>query len=93
MHDYTQPLGDGNNMFISVSAPDDIESAPARHRAVMISTHCKLSPWEGLSEEEYRCEKTLIGERLVLLARRVYPNLGRRAATARAPGPSDPGWG
>ncbi|HZK79809.1 MAG TPA: FAD-dependent oxidoreductase, partial [Humisphaera sp.] len=46
MHDYDRPLGNGNNMFISVSAPDDLESAPAGWRSVMISTHCELAPWE-----------------------------------------------
>ena len=33
LHDYQRPLGNGNNMFISVSAPGDTESAPAGHRA------------------------------------------------------------
>src|SRR5262249_43567782 len=42
LQDYAQPLGNGNNMFISVSAPGDCDSAPAGHRAVMISTHCDL---------------------------------------------------
>ena len=36
---YDRPLGDGNNMFVSVSAPGDTLSAPSGHRAVMISTH------------------------------------------------------
>jgi phytoene dehydrogenase-like protein len=41
LHDYRQPLGNGNNLFISVSAAGDTESAPDGHRSVMISTHCK----------------------------------------------------
>jgi hypothetical protein len=28
LQDYRRPLGDGNNMFVSVSAPGDTESAP-----------------------------------------------------------------
>jgi C-3',4' desaturase CrtD len=79
LHDYQRPLGDGNNMFVSVSAPGDLESAPARHRAVMISTHCELASWQGLSPEEYQARKQQAGERLVTLARRVYPELGRSA--------------
>lgn len=79
LHDYGQPLGDGNNMFVSVSAPGDTESAPPGRRAVMISTHTELSVWEGLSESEYRWRKRLLGERLVDLARRVYPRLGEHA--------------
>lgn len=42
LQSYGAPLGDGNDMFISVSAPDDRRSAPPRHRAVMISTHSAL---------------------------------------------------
>ncbi|MBT2213345.1 NAD(P)/FAD-dependent oxidoreductase [Actinomadura sp. NEAU-AAG7] len=79
MQDYRRPLGDGNNMFVSVSAPGDTDSAPAGHRAVMISTHTGLSGWEGLSADAYETRKRQIGERLVGLARRVHPSLGERA--------------
>jgi C-3',4' desaturase CrtD len=79
LHDYSQALGNGNNMFISVSAAGDIESAPPGHRAVMISTHCELSDWEGLTAEEYQNRKAEAGARLVALARRVYPDLGAAA--------------
>lgn len=78
LQDYQKPLGNGNNMFISVSAPGDIESAPAGCRSVMISTHCNLEDWNGLQNEEYvRC-KANNRDRLLKFARRVYPNLGRR---------------
>jgi C-3',4' desaturase CrtD len=79
LQDYTQPLGDGNNMFISVSSPGDTASAPAGHRAVMISTHCALEPWEGLSAEAYAQRKQTMGTHLITLARRVYPQLGHNA--------------
>jgi C-3',4' desaturase CrtD len=79
LQDYHRPLGNGNNMFISVSAPGDAESAPPGHQAVMISTHCELESWEGLSPDEYQARKAQVGEHLVSLARRVYPELGRRA--------------
>lgn len=75
LQDYDTPLGNGNNMFISVSSPQDTESAPANHRSVMISTHCELSPWENLSEQEYKEKKQAIGEQLITYARRVYPKL------------------
>jgi phytoene dehydrogenase-like protein len=78
LQDYTAPLGNGNNMFVSVSAPGDTESAPPGHRAVMISTHCELADWEGMAPDEYRIRKAEAGERLITLARRVYPELGRR---------------
>jgi C-3',4' desaturase CrtD len=79
LQDYGRPLGNGNNMFVSVSAAGDTLSAPAGHRAVMISTHCELADWEGLSEAEYRQRKEEAGEQLIGFARRVYPDLGRAA--------------
>ena len=79
LQDYRRPLGDGNNMFISVSASGDCDSAPIGHRAVMISTHCELGEWDGLGSEEYAARKRAAGDNLVRLARRVYPRLGDRA--------------
>ena len=79
LQDYRRPLGDGNNMFISVSAPGDTESAPPGHRAVMSSTHTEFADWDGLPDADYAARKREIGERLVRLARRVHPSLGERA--------------
>ncbi len=79
LQSYDAPLGDGNNMFISVSAPGDTESAPPGFRAVMVSTHCELAPWQGLSREAYEARKQEAGANLLSLARRVYPTLGQRA--------------
>ncbi len=76
---YDTRLGDGNNMFISVSAAGDTVSAPAGHRAVMISTHTALRDWSGLDDEQYAQRKKELGERLVSYAHRVYPALGDRA--------------
>jgi phytoene dehydrogenase-like protein len=75
--DYRRPLGNGNNMFISVSAPNDTASAPPGHRAVMVSTHCDLADWENLSPADYEAQKTAVGQTLLNHARRVYPNLGQ----------------
>jgi C-3',4' desaturase CrtD len=79
LQSYDAPLGDGNNMFISVSAQGDLESAPPGCRAVMISTHCTLEAWEDLSDEAYERKRCAIGEQLLAYARRVYPTLGERA--------------
>jgi C-3',4' desaturase CrtD len=79
LQDYSAPLGDGNNMFISASPPRETESAPDGFRAVVLSTHCELAPWEGLTEGEYEERKRAAGARLLRLARRVYPGLGERA--------------
>jgi phytoene dehydrogenase-like protein len=45
----------------------------------MISTHCHLDAWQDLPADEYERRKAAIGERLVRLARRVYPRLGEDA--------------
>jgi C-3',4' desaturase CrtD len=76
LQDYDAPLGNGNNMFISVSAPGDRESAPLGCRAIMISTHCELLPWRGMKDDEYETRKAEIGDHLVTMTRRVYPRLG-----------------
>ncbi len=87
LQDYAAALGDGNNMFVSVSAASDTESAPPGHRAVMISTHCELADWERLDPEEYGGRKAEVGRRLLRLARRVYPELGRRAVVCEVATP------
>jgi C-3',4' desaturase CrtD len=79
LYDYQKVLGNGNNMFISISSPGDLKSAPAGYRSVMLSTHCELSDWDGLSEEDYEVEKKKIGEQLLSLARKIYPDLGKAA--------------
>ena len=78
LQEYGKPLGDGNNMFISVSAPGDTASAPAGFRTVMISTHSALEQWESLTLHEYQDQKRSVGARLVSFARRVYPALGQQ---------------
>ncbi len=75
LQNYDAALGNGNNMFISVSAAGDVESAPPGCRAVMISTHCGLEPWQNLPADEYGRRKRQVAEKLVQLARRVYPSL------------------
>ncbi|NUT35770.1 MAG: FAD-dependent oxidoreductase [Hamadaea sp.] len=82
LEDYARPFGDGNNMFVSVSAAGDTLSAPPGRRAVMISTHTALSAWADLDSGGYAQRKKEIGEHLVTQARRVYPRLGERAAVA-----------
>lgn len=79
LQDYNAPLGNGNNMFISVSSPGDTQSAPTGYRSVMISTHCELSEWDGLSDRDYTHKKQHITETLLKYARRVYPNLAENA--------------
>ena len=75
--DYDTKLGNGNNMFISISAKDDIISAPKGFRSVMLSTHCEISDWQNLSEIEYETKKRNSGQHLIECAKKVYPNLAK----------------
>ena len=79
MQDYAAPLGEGNNMFVSVSARGDTESAPSGFRAVMVSTHCSIAAWKNIDPADYETRKHELGQRLIKYARRVYPNLATRA--------------
>lgn len=88
LQSYDAPFGYGNNMFISVSAPNDIESAPIGYRAVMISTHCDVESWQDLSEADYVERKNAVGDLLLSYARRVYPNLGEDAVVYEVGTPS-----
>jgi C-3',4' desaturase CrtD len=88
LQDYDAPFGYGNNMFISVSAPYDTESAPIGYRAVMISTHCDVESWQNLSAAEYDVRKQAVGDQLLSYARRVYPNLGENAVVYEIGTPS-----
>ncbi|UUU26848.1 phytoene desaturase family protein [Streptomyces sp. DSM 40750] len=83
LQSYDRPLGDGNNMFVSVSAPGDTLSAPPGHRAVMISTHTDLADWRDLDPAAYEQRKKETGEGLLAHARRAYPRLGERAVIAQ----------
>lgn len=80
LHSYDTPFGNGNNMFISVSAPGDSLSAPPGYRAVMLSTHCALDDWENLPNADYKERKHRIRDRLISLAQQVYPELGEGAS-------------
>lgn len=78
LESYGTPLGEGNNMFVSVSAPGDLDSAPAGHRTVMLSTHTELDAWSGLDDAGHAARRKELGDRLVGLARQVYPRLAEQ---------------
>lgn len=72
---YGEPLGDGNNMFITVSAPGDTVSAPEGYRAVMLSTHCDVESWRECGPDAYERRKAEVRDWLLEAARTVYPDL------------------
>ena len=75
MTDYQRPLGDGNNMFVSVSAPGDTDSAgrlpPRDGLDTLRAGTVGGAHTRGLSRPENR--KPASADRL---ARRAYPELG-----------------
>lgn len=80
LQDYDLPLGNGNNMFISVSTKGDKLSAPEGYRSVMISTHTEIDEWKTITTKEaYEKKREAIGRQLLDYARRVYPRLGDNA--------------
>ncbi|MEU7870586.1 NAD(P)/FAD-dependent oxidoreductase [Dactylosporangium sp. NPDC049140] len=78
LRSYGEPLGDGNNMFVSVSSPGDTASAPAGHRAVMLSTHTELAGWEDLDDAGHAERREKTADVMIEEARRVYPRLAER---------------
>src|SRR5580658_5081700 len=53
----------------------------------MISTHCDLEAWVGLSREDYQAQKLAAGRGLIALARRAYPHLGESAVVCEVATP------
>ena len=87
--DATQPLGEGNSVFVSLSPADDAERAPAGMRAATLSTHTSVAPWWGLRdgshEAAYRARRDEYAERLLAAAEQAVPGL-RSAVRLCLPG-------
>jgi C-3',4' desaturase CrtD len=81
--DHTQPLGEGNSVFVSLSDPDDETRAPAGMLAATLSTHTDVAPWwalrNGPDEDAYLARREAYTERLLKAAETAIPGL--RAAT------------
>lgn len=77
--DPTRPLGEGNSVFISLSAADDPERAPAGLRAATLSTHTIVAPWWRLraqaDEAAYLARREEYSERLLRAAEAALPGL------------------
>ena len=64
----SQPLGEGNSLFISLSHPQDTIRAPQNHLAVTISTHTQVDPWWQWHEHEpqkYQDKKSEYTEKIL----------------------------
>jgi phytoene dehydrogenase-like protein len=87
--DASQPLGEGNSIFLSLSPADDEERAPMGMRAATLSTHTDVAPWWRLrnepDESAYQAQRDDFTERLLVAAERAVPGL-RRAVRLCLPG-------
>lgn len=87
--DGSQPLGEGNSVFISLSDAGDLSRAPAGMRAATLSTHTAVEPWWRLRQEDdataYQERRAEYAERLLLAAERAIPGI-RRAVRLALPG-------
>jgi C-3',4' desaturase CrtD len=87
--DASQPLGEGNSVFVSLSPSGDESRAPAGQRAATLSTHTAVAPWwalrDGPDAAAYEARKEQYTERLLSAAERALPGL-RQAVTFAMPG-------
>ena len=87
--DPTNPLGEGNSVFISLSDGDDLGRVPkAGLRAATLSTHTAVSPWHQLQNTDraaYEARRQQYAERMLAAAERAVPGI-RRAVRLCLPG-------
>ncbi|HUM70214.1 MAG TPA: NAD(P)/FAD-dependent oxidoreductase, partial [Chloroflexota bacterium] len=87
--DHTQPLGEGNSVFISLSEPGDGRRAPEGMRTATLSTHTAVTPWTQLRQAEspaaYCERREEYMNRLLMAAERAIPGI-RRAVRLSLPG-------
>lgn len=67
IQDVNQPLGNGNSVFLSLSAPEN---------TAILSTHVRVSEWQNLGKEEYAEKKAALAEKLLAAAERALPGFG-----------------
>lgn len=65
LRDYKAKAGDGHDVFLSLSVQGDEKQAPSGFRALNVSTHTRLSDWEGVDAKAYRVLKREWRERLL----------------------------
>ncbi len=88
VRDPTQPLGEGNSVFISISQREDVSRAPAGYRAATLSTHTAVNEWWRLAEADpaaYAARKEEYTEKVLSTAEIAVPGI-RRAAELILPG-------
>jgi phytoene dehydrogenase-like protein len=78
----SEPLGEGESVFLSISPAWDKTRAPEGKRAVTISTHTRLGEWWNIYREnrpEYEERKASYTERIIDVVQKVFPGLSSSA--------------
>lgn len=87
--DHSQPLGEGNSVFISLSDEADKERAPSGMRTATLSTHTAVAPWWQLrhssDKSAYEQQRQQYAQKLLTAAERAIPGL-KQAITLCKPG-------
>ncbi|PKO14772.1 MAG: FAD-dependent oxidoreductase [Chloroflexi bacterium HGW-Chloroflexi-10] len=76
INDVTQPLGEGNTIFLSFSPTWDTQRAPQGMQAVTISTHTRIEPWWQLAEydpQAYQALKAAYTQKVLATAEQALP--------------------
>jgi phytoene dehydrogenase-like protein len=77
--DPSQPLGEGNSIFLSLSDAADPSRAPAGLRAATLSTHTEIAPWQAARQRvpaAYDDRVAAYVQRLLSAAEQALPDLG-----------------
>ncbi len=86
--DPTQPLGEGNSVFISFADEKDASRSPAGTRTATLSTHTAIAPWWQLRQKDkaaYEARRDEYTNRLLRAAELAVPGL-QNAAQLVLPG-------
>lgn len=90
LQDPSQPMGEGNTLFMSLSPVWDGSRAPAGQRTMTLSTHTRPEPWWELrnkpgGQATYDARVEAYSERLLLGAEQILPGI-RRHIRLQLPG-------
>jgi C-3',4' desaturase CrtD len=82
LQDPSQPMGEGNTLFMSLSPTWDPTRAPTGQRTITLSTHCRPEAWWQLrnhpgGQRAYDARVEAYQERLLLGAEQIVPGLRR----------------
>lgn len=78
--DPSQPLGEGNSVFVSIAPAWDERRAPQGQRVITLSTHTAIESWwrlrqEPAGEHDYAARREAYSERLLRGLVQVLPNV------------------